>query len=367
MKLTTVTKLIIIMSVVVSVMAILSGAGIISNSLSSAIQAIVSMLLMLAILFSNNKFSYSFIFLFLLSLFICLINSAPYMISGTLMITFIYVLRTNVGIDYNKILKWLAAVVGITFGLIVLANLLTGRGANDFEMWRGNGYIFRKSLGFTHPNVAMQLWLAVVLDFCSIERHKFERVDNFVVGILTYIIYTQTQSRTSTYLILLYCVIAFGLGNKIYLRVNRTVSKLVCLLPVAIFTISLCTLFYRYSPLLNNILSGRLALYKQFYSMYGIHLLKNPELESAMFDNGYLQALLAKGIIFTMQLLYILIMMGWKIKKMRIKDILIFTMYVLIGFTETSLQHFELFIPVAILLASSVQQGKDAKLQPEIN
>ncbi|MDF7668807.1 polysaccharide polymerase [Lactobacillus sp. ESL0703] len=367
MKVTTVTKLIIMMSVIVSMMAILSGAGLISNSLSSAIQAVVSMLVMLAILFSNNKFSYSFIFLFLLSLFICLINGAMYMISGTLMITFIYVLHTTVGIDSNKILKWLAIISGVSFGLIVLANLLTGRGANNFEMWRGNGYVFRKSLGFTHPNVAMQLWLAVVLDFCAIKRAKFERVANLAVGILTYIIYTQTQSRTSTYVILLYCLIAFILGNKIYLRVNATVSKLVCLIPIALFVLSLCTLFYQYSPLLNNMLSGRLALYKQFYSMYGIHLLKTPQLESAMFDNGYLQALLAKGIIFTVQLLYILVMMGWQIKKMRIKDILIFTMYVLLGFTETSLQHFELFIPVAILLASSAWQGKDVQVQPELS
>ncbi|MDF7639823.1 polysaccharide polymerase [Lactobacillus sp. ESL0791] len=366
MKLTTATKLIIIMSVAVSVVTILSGTGLISNSLASAVQAIVSMLLLGTILFLNNKFSHSFLFLFLVSIFICLINGAIYMISGTLMITLIYVLNTSVNIDYNKILKYLAAVSGITFGIVVLANLLTGWGANNFEMWRVNGYVFRKSLGFIHPNVAMLLWLAVVLAFCSIEKSKFERVSNLFVAALTYIIYTQTQSRTSTYIILLYCITAFVLGNKIYIRVNRTVSKLVCLIPVAIFAASLSTLFHPYSSSLDSILSGRLALYQQFYSVYGIHFLKTPQLEAAMFDNGYLQALLAKGIIFTIQLLYILIMMGWKIKKMRIKDILIFTMYVLSGFTETSLQHFELFIPVAILLASSAQlERKNTKLLPK--
>ncbi|MDG2545418.1 MULTISPECIES: hypothetical protein [Lactiplantibacillus] len=84
--------------------------------------------------------------------------------------------------------------------------------------------------------------------------------------------------------------------------------------------------------------------------------MSTPELENAMFDNGYLQSLLAKGVIFTIQLLFILTSMGWKINQLRIKDMLLFSMYIVIGFTETALQHFELFLPIAILLAESYRE-----------
>ena len=87
-----------------------------------------------------------------------------------------------------------------------------------------------------------------------------------------------------------------------------------------------------------------------------------------MFDNGYLQSLLAKGVIFTIQLLFILISIDWKVNRMRIKDILLFGMYISIAFTETALQRFELFLPIAILLAESYkEEQRENYLKREFN
>lgn len=87
-----------------------------------------------------------------------------------------------------------------------------------------------------------------------------------------------------------------------------------------------------------------------------------------MFDNGYLQSLLAKGVIFTIQLLFILISIDWKVNRMRIKDILLFGMYISIAFTETALQHFELFLSIAILLAESYkEEQRENYLKRELN
>lgn len=60
--------------------------------------------------------------------------------------------------------------------------------------------------------------------------------------------------------------------------------------------------------------------------------------------------------------------MGWKINQMRIKDMLLFGMYTAVGFTETALQHFELFLPIAILLAESYkEEQRENYLKRELN
>ncbi|MCG3097826.1 hypothetical protein L8T26_11080 [Lactococcus petauri] len=53
---------------------------------------------------------------------------------------------------------------------------------------------------------------------------------------------------------------------------------------------------------------------------------------------------------------------------MRVKDILLFGMYISIAFTETALQRFELFLPIAILLAESYkEEQRENYLKRELN
>lgn len=362
------TKTFTLVSITIYIMAILSGANIISNSFSAAIQALSIIPILILTLVVQRQISITFIFAVIVSIAICIINESVYMLSGTMMIVFIYTLNSIPDIDYQKMLKWIAFTSMTTFGMAVGINLLTGWGSNNYEMWRGDGFIFRKSLGFSHPNVTMLLWVSIVLTICSIYK-KSERLLTIFVGVSTYFIYSQTQSRTSTYVIMLYCFSILIIGKHVYDRVGKTLSKLLCiLLPILFFLISLYSLLHPYSEWLDALLSGRLSLYQQFYDTYGIHLLNTPELENAMFDNGYLQSLLAKGVIFTIQLLFILTSIGWKVDRMRIKDILLFGMYISIAFTETALQRFELFLPIAILLAESYkEEQRENYLKRELN
>lgn len=41
-------------------------------------------------------------------------------------------------------LKWIAFTSMTTFGMVVGINLLTGWGSNNYEMWKVDGFIFRK-------------------------------------------------------------------------------------------------------------------------------------------------------------------------------------------------------------------------------
>lgn len=361
------TKVFIFTAITISIMAILNGANIISNNIASIIQVLSIVPILILVVNSNNRFSITFVFALVISIMICIINGAIYMISGTIMIVFIYALNNIPDINYQKILKWLTFISAIMFGIVLITNLLTGWGSNNYEMWRVNGFIFRKSLGFSQPNITMLLWLSIILTSCSLNI-RMERLVTIFIGLSTYIIYTQTQSRTSTYVIMLYCFVSLLMGKHVYDRGGKTISKCVCVFPIIIFFMSLYMLLHPYSLWADSVLSGRLNLYQQFYATYGIHFLRTVELENAMFDNGYLQSLLAKGIIFTTQLLCILVSMGWKINQMRIKDMLLFGMYTAVGFTETALQHFELFLPIAILLAESYkEEQRENYLKRELN
>ena len=62
------------------------------------------------------------------------------------MYLFIYTLNSILDIDYQKMLKWIAFTSMTTFGMVVGINLLTGWGSNNYEMWKVDGFIFRKSL-----------------------------------------------------------------------------------------------------------------------------------------------------------------------------------------------------------------------------
>ena len=50
---------------------------------------------------------------------------------------------------------------------------------------------------------------------------------------------------------------------------------------------------------INSLLSGRILLYQSIYYDFGIHLIGNSAVKFTMLDTGYLQALIAKGILFS--------------------------------------------------------------------
>ncbi|WP_257614490.1 hypothetical protein [Oenococcus oeni] len=143
-------------------------------------------------------------------------------------------------------------------------------------------------------------------------------------------------------------------------------AKIVSLTPIFLMGISLYVLLHPYSDQLNTILSGRLVLYQEYYQTYGIHFLRTEALENAMFDSGYLQSLLSKGIFFSTQLMLILTWMGWHVKRMSWKSAILLLSYFALGFTETALQHFELFFPLIIILANDNKRFKDRENKMKI-
>lgn len=332
----------------------LNYTSILSDSVSSAMEAIVTTIMVILIITSVKNMGKIFFVMITVSVAICLINRAAYMISGTMMTSILYIVLKVKNIKYCEIIKKSGYITLFLFFSVVLINLATGWNSNNILMWRVNEFVYRKSLGFFYPNTTMLFWLAPVI--CILYTAKKIRVISLAMLLSTFLIYLETLSRTTTFVVSIVCIIFVILGEKINYRVSIVIPKLLSMLPFLFFFLSLVVLFQPINETINSLLSGRIELYKEFYSMYGIHFLKVPELENAMFDNGYLQALLAKGIIFTSQLLIILWYMCFTQKKISIKAMCIYTMYLCVAFTETSLQHFELFIPLALIMGNEKNQ-----------
>ncbi|EOM07200.1 hypothetical protein U9U_01812 [Enterococcus faecium EnGen0260] len=122
------------------------------------------------------------------------------------------------------------------------------------------------------------------------------------------------------------------------------------LLFILFFLISISLLLIPSNSYFDELLSGRITLYKSFFSTTGFTLFGNSTLEEAMFDNGYLQMLLSKGIIYTA--FFIIVVIGILKKRINYNEssswilIIFFT----VAITETTLSKMELWIPLIILL-----------------
>lgn len=221
----------------------------------------------------------------------------------------------------------------------------------NIEMWRLTKIISRNSLGFTHPNVAMLSALSLLFYYlCILTEKKYFRIDKLIIPLIFLIIlYSLTLSRTTSIAVLmLFLLLLFR--NKYFFCNKYLLNNFVILLFILFFLISISLLLIPSNSYFDELLSGRITLYKSFFSTTGFTLFGNSTLEEAMFDNGYLQMLLSKGIIYTA--LFIIVVIGILKKRINYNEssswilIIFFT----VAITETTLSKMELWIPLIILL-----------------
>lgn len=249
--------------------------------------------------------------------------------------------------DYDQIRK-LTKIVFITslssFVMVVVLYYVFGfNQQQDVSMWRIDKVIDRNSLGFFHPNTATMVWASIVFLVPIVFKEKL-RFASFLFLILSIYIYTNTFSRTSSFVIIIYLLFNLLFGNKIF-NETRISPNLIKFIPIILSMISILIIFLPTNQLLNQILSGRIVLYKQFYNMNGgIHLLGNSLLENQMFDNSYLQSILAKGVLFFLvqMIIYYRILKNKRIYNYI--QLLFVLCYFFMAYTETILFKIELII-----------------------
>lgn len=304
-------------------------------------------------LVNNAKFDYSKLLLLLVTIIIIALTQKANLSSLSLLILLlIQISNSTVHIKSN--IKIYTIISVIFFLCMCFLYFVFNVNANlNINMWRINKIIYRETLGFSHPNQAMIAWLGVslsLLSFCT-KRNAFYLCS--ITAIFTVIVYNFTISRTATYILLVLCLNMFLFRRKLEEEVNVLVKYFFSMIPILYMLISIVIIKLPYNTVVDSFVSGRMSLYKQFFYESGVTLFGNASLENAMFDNGYLQALLAKGLLFTILWLIILTYMIMKSKKTTWNDLFIIIGYLTCGLAETMLFKFELLLLIVLVLYKS--------------
>lgn len=335
---------------VIRVSSFMANVGFISLNISNAIVALVILAVYLLDIVKKNEIRTTEILVTIVIGTIIIINQSPNMVS-ILLIFILYILYKDTKWSYT-LLKFYFYTGLILFIIILFLYFFVDFNSKyNMYMWRINDVIYRQSLGFTHPNFAMMTYLSVFIPLLGLINKRYFRLKIVIIFIISMVLFQLTQSRTSAYVIAMVCVTLLILGKKSFKQINQLTYYFSTILPILLFVLSLIVLYIPENQTLNILFSGRQALYKTFYhSVDGLHWLASPELEDAMFDNGFLHALLAKGGLFASM---VLIIYTWLIRQYRQIDYIqaiSIVCFFMIAFTETTLFKFELFFPLILLL-----------------
>ena len=101
---------------------------------------------------------------------------------------------------------------------------------------------------------------------------------------------------------------------------------------------------------INDLFSGRFALYEHYISLSGLNLLGSSFIESnAMLDNSYLHMFLSKGIVFTLIYMIFVYFLIKNNRKLTFCEAIIIIGYFTAGLAETILFKFDLIILLIII------------------
>lgn len=352
----------LLVAIVISFVPTIGATGLINTKILNIFLVGITVLCYLIVTLMSGKIKLMSFILIVIDIMIVILNQSFEMISLAIIIMLIDVLDFDDSIDYRKILIVFFLISSSLFSVILLMYWFFNFNNHDISMWRIDKVIYRKSLGFVQPNVASMLWIGIFFSFVGLLNDSYIRLKIFIFTCISLFIFTYTQSRTSMYVLLSISCLIFLFGKKVNNIAPRVIKNLVFCVPILLSIISLLALFLPLNLTVDNILSGRLTLYKSFFNDYGINLLGQPLLENAMFDNGYLQSLLSKGILFFIEQLIIIVGLFSANKKYRYTTLLVLSGYYLLGLTETVLQHFELLLPIIILMTMDVKKSKEEML-----
>lgn len=329
-------------SVTVAVTTLLMYTRILPTSLGNILLILLFSILYIILNAKRNGFSLISIIPITIALGVIIINKDP-SLASLVLIWVLYDIFNNATYDAPKIAKSFF-ITGISGYILTIAAYVTV-GLNkhaDLEMWRINKMITRSSLGFQQPNTSMMYALALIMSM--IIAYKMTWFKSALTLLIVFGLYHFNQSRTAFILIILVVIMnqlrIVWPWPKLLFILTGIASYLLVILPTNLQ--------------INDLLSGRISLYKSYTKSLGIHFLANPLSDNTMLDNSYIQMLLSKGVLFTI-VFFISILIILKTKTTTSKILVL--AYVLSAFTETTFLHFDLLFSV-LLVSNTVFKGE---------
>lgn len=299
------------------------------------------------------------IFIILLNIIVVIFSKQVNLIFPSLLWIYNEIVRRNrISLNSLKIILKYSAVIYVF--IIASYYFLDFNVDKNVEMWRVTKIIYRSSLGFIHPNLAM-LSLAPLLlyYFCILTKKKFFRIEKLIIPlVILVIIYLLTLSRT-IFIAYFVLFILLVFRRKSFFCENYLLNYFVILIFILFFLLSMSFLLVPSNSYFDELLSGRITLYKSFFYTTGFKLFGNSRLEEAMFDNGYLQMLLSKGIVYT--IFFVIVIIGILKKRINHSESSnwIIVIFFIIAITETTLAKMELWAPLIILLNLNINQEEN--------
>lgn len=298
----------------------------------------------------NGTSLMNILFLFA-GIFITLLAQKPNLISIPLIILLAIVIKNNESkVSMNFYIKTLLCC----FTIICL--LYFGLDFNkdcDTTIWRvtSNETLYRFSLGFIHANQAMLKWMVIVLAIFTLINKKNMYKLIIPLGLISFIIYEVTKSRTGLIIIIFAILLILVLKNRLDYVIPNKVKYLLAFIPLLFLLLSIISMYLEDISFLNNFFSGRFALYRDYFEMTGITLFGNQYIENhAMLDNSYLHMLLSKGLLFTGLYIIVIASLVYQSKPITILDTIILLSCFIAGLTETILFKFDLVLLIIIIL-----------------
>lgn len=340
-----------LIAILIPIIAVTSSIGLIDLNYTNLMLAILILFIYLLQSVIDDRVNLFLIFISLITMIPIVFSQAFNMVSLTLILLLYDMFKDYK--DVNRCLKYFFLVSTTLFLVVTLLYFFFGlNSVYDMDMWRINKIVHRSSLGFNHPNTAMLTFIGIVFSYLGLLKARNFRLNIFYIGVVTYICFYFTQSRTSTYGLVIALIFLFIIGEKAFSVLSNFFKFIILITPTGLFLISLLVLFSPPNQMLNTLFSGRQALYQQFYKQIGgLKWLASSSLENAMFDNGYLQALLSKGMLFSMLALILFIwIICMYIHKIDYIQFIVLFVFFAIAFTETTLFKFEILFPVLLVL-----------------
>lgn len=287
------------------------------------------------------------IFLIIIQLVVATIAMKANLVSLTI-IVLLNVFFAHYNGDNN--LNYYIKVSLLLFFLILMAYYLFGfNQSHDVSMWRINSMVSRRAIGFTQVNQAMFAWFGIFIG-CVLNPKVKGSAEYIILLFSSIFIYYQTKSRTGFIIILLILLFIFLFRKYLDKNVPNLMKLVLVNFPLLLLIVSIWLISQSNNATLNSLLTGRPALYKQYFDLAGITVWGNKIIENKMLDNSYLSMLLGKGIVFTGLYIITLMYLVISAKKISFRTYIVLMLFFIYGLTETMLFRFELFIPIIISL-----------------
>lgn len=291
-------------------------------------------------------------------LFILLLGVLSFKITNSdFFYPYMWFLAAAKNIDIKKAIKqlWIAQCIVFisTIGLTLIGIV------ENTVMTRDGGDVVRNTYGFTHPNTLGLL----LLGFCLMTLYLNARAKKksvYILYVLCYILALYgADSRTSAYLIaatiLFNLLLSVSHCNRGLLGrlVTWFLSKTKFTMPIALISSLIAAMGYLNLTNIGDTLQTRVSQSAMYFQHYGITLMGQPlelgykdtatEVSLYTLDNGYIYLLLGFGVIlFTIFIYMYIISIKRALGEKDYTEVVILSIYGLVGFSETALIRFSL-------------------------